>query len=213
MRLRDFYSHIQLGINTGQGLEGGCILVGEHSEKKSLSLGSYTLKMSQQCHAFANQANGNSAQATKINTGMGTSLAVQQLRRHGSNVGDVGLIPGWGTKSPHPIWYKQNTINNRTARGERRGEKDMEKIGSSCPWHEHGTLFPYSSVGQESACSAGDPGSIPGLGRSPGEGNSNPLQYSCLENPMDGGAWQTTVHGVAKVGHILVTNPPPPPCS
>ena len=44
----------------------------------------------------------------------------------------------------------------------------------------------------------GDPGSIPGSGRSPGEGNGNPLQYSCLENPMDGGAWQATVHGVAK---------------
>ena len=41
----------------------------------------------------------------------------------------------------------------------------------------------------ESACSVGDPGSIPVLGRSPGEGNGNPLQYSCLENPMDGGAW------------------------
>ena len=50
----------------------------------------------------------------------------------------------------------------------------------------------------ESACNAGDPGSIPGLGRSPGEGNGNPLQYSCLENPTDGGAWQATVHGVAK---------------
>ena len=44
--------------------------------------------------------------------------------------------------------------------------------------------FPHSSVGKESACNAGDPGSIPGLGRSPGEGNGNPLQYSCLENPM-----------------------------
>ena len=44
----------------------------------------------------------------------------------------------------------------------------------------------------------GDPGSIPGLGRSPGEGNGNPLQYSCLENSMDGGAWQVTVHGVTK---------------
>ena len=43
-----------------------------------------------------------------------------------------------------------------------------------------------------------DPSSIPGLGRSPGEGNGNPLQYSCLENPMDGGAWWATVHGVAK---------------
>ena len=49
-----------------------------------------------------------------------------------------------------------------------------------------------------SACSVGDLGSIPGLGRSPGEGNGNPLQYSCLENPMDGGAWWATVHGVAK---------------
>ena len=50
--------------------------------------------------------------------------------------------------------------------------------------------FPGGSDGEESACSAGDPGLIPGLGRSPGEGNGNPLQYSCLENPMDGRAWQ-----------------------
>ena len=49
-----------------------------------------------------------------------------------------------------------------------------------------------------SAYKAEDPGSIPGSGRSSGEGNGNPLQYSCLENPMDGGAWQATVHGVAK---------------
>ena len=48
--------------------------------------------------------------------------------------------------------------------------------------------FPHSSVGKESACNAGDPGSIPELGRSPGEGNGNPLQYSCLENPRDRGA-------------------------
>ena len=51
---------------------------------------------------------------------------------------------------------------------------------------------------KESISNAGDPGLILGLGRSPGEGNGNPLQYPCLENPMDGGAWQTTVHGVAK---------------
>ena len=48
--------------------------------------------------------------------------------------------------------------------------------------------FPGGSDGKASACNAGDPGSIPGLGRSPGEGNGNPLQHSCLENPMDGGA-------------------------
>ena len=58
--------------------------------------------------------------------------------------------------------------------------------------------FPGSSDGKESACNAGDLDSIPGLGRSPGEGNSNPLQYSCLENPIDRGAWWATVHGVAK---------------
>ena len=58
--------------------------------------------------------------------------------------------------------------------------------------------FPDGSDGKESACSAGDPSLIPGLGRSPGEGNGNPLQYSCLENPMDRGAWRATVHGVAE---------------
>ena len=58
--------------------------------------------------------------------------------------------------------------------------------------------FPGDSDGKESACNAGDPGSIPGLGRSPGERNGNPLQYSCLENSMDGGAWQAIVHAVAK---------------
>ena len=58
--------------------------------------------------------------------------------------------------------------------------------------------FPGGSDSKESTCNAGDKGSIPGLGRSPEEGNSNPLQYSCLENPMDGEAWQATVHGVTK---------------
>ena len=52
--------------------------------------------------------------------------------------------------------------------------------------------------GKESACNVGDLGSIPGSGRSPGEGNGSPLQYSCMENPMDGGAWQATVHEVPK---------------
>ena len=73
--------------------------------------------------------------------------------------------------------------------------------------------FPHSSVGKESACNAGDPGSIPGLGRSPGEGNGNPPQYSWLENPMDTGAWQAIVYGISRVGHDLATKPPfkPPP--
>ena len=70
--------------------------------------------------------------------------------------------------------------------------------------------FPCSSVSKESVCNAGDPGSIPGSGRSPGEENGNPLQYSCLENPMDRGGWRATVHGVARVKHDLATKPPPP---
>ena len=69
--------------------------------------------------------------------------------------------------------------------------------------------FRCSSVSKESACNAGDLGLIPGLGRSPGEGNGNPLQYSCLEYPMDRGAWQATVHGVGRARHNLATKPPP----
>ena len=58
--------------------------------------------------------------------------------------------------------------------------------------------FPGDLDGKASACSVGDPGSIPGSGRSPGDGNGNPLQYPCLENSMDGGAWQAIVRGVTK---------------
>ena len=58
--------------------------------------------------------------------------------------------------------------------------------------------FPGGSDGKESACNVEDPGLIPGLGRYPGEGNGNPLQYSCLENSMHRGAWWATVHMVAK---------------
>ena len=58
--------------------------------------------------------------------------------------------------------------------------------------------FPSESDSKESACNSGDSGSIPGLGRSPGEGNDYPLPYSCLKNPMDRGAWWAIVHGVTK---------------
>ena len=58
--------------------------------------------------------------------------------------------------------------------------------------------LPWWLSGKESACNGEDLASVPGLGGYPGEGNGNPLQYSCLENPMDRGAWWITVHGVAK---------------
>ena len=76
-------------------------------------------------------------------------------------------------------------------------------------WTEVTEGFPHSSIGKEPVCSAGYLGLILGFGRSPEEGNGNPLQYSCLENPMARGAWQDTVHGAARVWLDSVTKPPP----
>ena len=77
----------------------------------------------------------------------------------------------------------------------------MELLSTLCYFKETLRLscdFPGGSDGRASAYNAEDPALIPGSGRSPGEGNVNPLQYSYLENPMDGGGWLATVHGVAK---------------
>ena len=69
--------------------------------------------------------------------------------------------------------------------------------------HSNIKSFPGGSDSKKSACNAGDLGSVPELGRSPGELNGNPLQYSCLENSMDRGAWWATVHGVTKSWALL----------
>ena len=63
---------------------------------------------------------------------------------------------------------------------------------------------------KESMCDTGDLGSTPGSGRSPRKGNGYPLQYSCLENSMDRGAWRASVYGVPRIRHSLLTKPPPP---
>ena len=82
-------------------------------------------------------------------------------------------------------------------------------IGCRVPSREFGTASAQNlfggSDGKESACNAGDSGLISGLGRSPGDENGNPLQYSCLENPMGQGVWQGAVHGVIRVGHGWAT--------
>ena len=65
---------------------------------------------------------------------------------------------------------------------------------------------PITTDGKESACNAGDPGSIPGSGRSPGAGNDYPLQHSCLENPTDRGAWRATVHKLTRAEYDRVTH-------
>ena len=64
------------------------------------------------------------------------------------------------------------------------------------------------SAGEEPTCNVGDLGSVPRSGRCPGGGHGNPLQYSCLENPMDRGGWRATVHGVTRAGYDLATKPP-----
>ena len=66
---------------------------------------------------------------------------------------------------------------------------NIDTCSLEIPLGPHAGDFPCGSDGKASVCNAGDPDSTPGLGRSPGEGNGNPLQYSCMENPMDGGAW------------------------
>ena len=74
-------------------------------------------------------------------------------------------------------------------------------VGSMFAMYHFGKLqmgFPGGSEGKESTCNAGDPGSVPGSGRPPGEGNGYPLLYSCLENPMYREAWLATVYGVTK---------------
>ena len=81
--------------------------------------------------------------------------------------------------------------------GITQSQRRLKRLSSSSSTMDQ-VGFPSSSDGKTSACNAGDPGLIPGQGRSPGEGNGNPLQYYCLENPMDRGAWQATVHGVTK---------------
>ena len=73
-------------------------------------------------------------------------------------------------------------------------------------WESHIHIYTCGSNSQESACNAGDSGVIPGLGRSQGEGNGYPLQYSCLENSMDRGAWRATVHGWQRIRQDWATN-------
>ena len=128
---------------------------------------------------------------------MGTSLVVQWLRLHASTAGGGGSIPGQGTKIPHALGTGQKKKRREVYLFGNTNKVITElKTFRSVSYRIEG--FPGGSEVKASASNAGDPGLIPGLGRSPGEGNGNPLQYSCLENPVDEGAWRATVHGVTK---------------
>ena len=103
------------------------------------------------------------------------------------------------------IWnntFLNNTWVRKEVSGEIRKYLNWMKMNiwhiKICGMHIKQLGFPCGSDGKEYTCNVGDLGSVPRSGRSPGEGNGNPLQYSCLENSMDRGAWQATVHWVAK---------------
>ena len=96
------------------------------------------------------------------------------------------ILPHFHTKQTHPLTLKFPGIFAD------------ELVLGGCNYLGFLYSFPGGSDGKESACNAGDSGSIPGSGKFPGEGNGNPLQYSCLKSPMDRGTWWAIGHGVAK---------------
>ena len=90
----------------------------------------------------------------------------------------------------------KNPLSMRETWVQSLGWEDLLEKGKAT--HSSNICFPGGSDGKVSACNVGDLGSIPGSGRSSGKGNGNPLQYPCLENPMDGGAWYAIVNEVTK---------------
>ena len=95
-----------------------------------------------------------------------------------------------------PLWLGTSECSQQLSRTQ-VGQSATSPEGVCTAFLTLGAL-PWWFSGKESACKAGGTRSIPGSGRSPGEGSGNPLQYSCLENPMDRETWQATVHGIAK---------------
>ena len=115
----------------------------------------------------------------------GNSLAGQWLRLSASTAGGEGLIPSQEAKIPHAMW--PGSLKMREGDVCTPMADVWQRPTQYCKASILQLGFPDGSDGKESACSVGDQVSIPGLGRSPGEGHGYPLQYSCLENPMDRG--------------------------
>ena len=114
---------------------------------------------------------------------------------------DVPATPGSPAPSPSPSLLSILTTSHchclvLPASSRQRPSPWRAIVGPPAPLLP--LRFPGGSDGTDSTCKAGDPGLIPGSGKSPREGNGNPLGYSCLENPTDRGTWWATVHGVAK---------------
>ena len=141
---------------------------------------------------------------------------VKNLPASAGGAGDIDLIPGWegspGGGNGNAL--QCSCLENPMDRGITLPQSHAKTLSS--PHHFYFfdvTSLPLWLSDKESACNVGDPGLIPGLGRSPGEGHGSPLQYSCLENSMDRGAWRGRVHGLTKsgtrLGNYTFTLPPP----
>ena len=141
---------------------------------------------------------------------MGVTVSHQYIYIYIYIVSSKKCISQWGKNCKWGMkFYRESTTSGRAHR-------DQSKAGFGClhQWGGDTTNisdhflsfwtslvfhgFPWWFRGKEPICQAEDTCSIPGSGRSPGEGNGNPLQYTCLKNPMDGGAWQVTIHGIVK---------------
>ena len=136
--------------------------------------------------------------------------ATDELSRNRSAAAEVDKVqrksvlplcppPPWGSLSTVSIAAESHGVPEWGMDGVLQGRRDPRRCRK--PTASWGGDFPGDSDAEESACSAGDPGLIPGLGRSPGEGNGYPLQYSGLENSTDRGAWWATVHESQSVRH------------
>ena len=104
-----------------------------------------------------------------------------------------------GHSHPHPMGQVPSALSSLGGLQSQARAPSLLKI-PTIKLHSRASWV-GGSISKQLACNMGYPGLIPGSGRSPGEGNDNPLQYSCLENPMDSGAWQATVHEVERAGH------------
>ena len=132
---------------------------------------------------------------------LGTSLVDKWSRPRTSNAGIESPIPGWETKISHATGHQKKDKRWPFSRNQVPGESKTIHVTRKQQLHElilpPGGFF-GGSGNKESTCNAGDSSSITGSGRSFGEENGNPLQYSCLENPLDRGVWRTIVHVIAK---------------
>ena len=122
----------------------------------------------------------------------------EQAPGDGEGQGSLACCSPWGYKELDTTEQLNNNIVPGGFPGSSAGSPGPSPLSRDRLQTPVFLGFLGGSDGKESTSNSGDLGLIPGLGRSPGEGNGNSLQYSCLENPMDRGAWRATVHGVAE---------------